>query len=883
MSAPSGDLATGPSAGTGHASSARTPAPLGSRLPSPGAAGGDDLLDRFLDWVAELGFELFPAQEEALLEIMAGRHVILSTPTGSGKSLVAAGLHFETVARGGVSYYTSPIKALASEKFFDLSRTFGADRVGMLTGDASINPEAPIVCCTAEVLSNLALRYGDRLEVDSVVMDEFHYYSDPERGVAWQVPLITLPRTRFLLMSATLGNPAPIKERLERFTGREVATVVGLERPVPLSFEYSELPIHETIEKLVGTRQSPVYVVNFTQRECAELATALTSHQLTDKEQKAAIREAIGDFRFDTAYGKEMRRFLGHGIGVHHAGLLPKYRLLVEQLSQRGLLQVICGTDTLGVGVNVPIRTVLFKKLCKFDGHKVTILSVRDFHQISGRAGRKGFDDRGTVVCQAPEHVTLNLRIDQKIAADPKKAKKLRKLKPPEKGYVHWDEATFRKLIDSPPETLESRFQVTHGMILDLIQRDAADDDPTHDNFFSLRALIRECHETPERKRELTHDAAQRVRSLHRAGILKLRRDVATGYRWVVLDENLQLTFSLYQTLALYLVETLSELDPLDEGYAEHVLSLVEAVLENPDLILRRQADKARDELYHALKAERVEYDQRQARLEEVTWPKPDAEAIYRTFNLFREKHPWVAGETVKPKGIGRELWESYLGFGDFVRHYGIQRSEGLLLRYLSQLYKTLAQSVPDELKTDEVWDMLGFFRAMLSRVDTSLIEEWESLLHPESGAGRIAGTDEGRHALEEYELLVDRRAFAARLRGELFQLVRALAQRDWEEAVACVHPECGWSEERFSEAMAPYFEQYEELVFTPEARRSDLTRLQENSPGRWEIVHTLLDPEGDRFWFLEARVELDLGDVAALVESGELKRPLLRVGRIAS
>jgi superfamily II RNA helicase len=860
----------------------QAPAGLGARLSGSGAIDRDQILDRFLDWVAEIGFELFPAQEEALLEIMAGRHVILNTPTGSGKSLVASGLHFETLARGGVSYYTSPIKALASEKFFDLSRTFGAERVGMLTGDASINPEAPILCCTAEVLSNLALRYGDQLDADSVVMDEFHYYSDPERGVAWQVPLITLPKTRFLLMSATLGNPAPIKERLEAVSGREVATVIGHVRPVPLSFEYSELPIHETIEKLVATRQSPIYVVNFTQRECAELATALTSHQLTDKEQKAAIRQAIGDFRFDTAYGKEMRRFLGHGIGVHHAGLLPKYRLLVEQLSQQGLLQVICGTDTLGVGVNIPIRTVLFKKLCKFDGQKMTILSVRDFHQISGRAGRKGFDDRGTVVCQAPEHVIENLRIDQKIAADPKKAKKLRKLKAPEKGYVHWDETTFRKLIDSPPETLVSRFQVTHGMILDLVQRDAADDDPARRNFWSLRALIGDCHETPERKRELIHDAAQRVWSLYRAGILRMRRDVASRYRWVVLDENLQLTFSLHQTLALYLVETLSELDAAAEDYAENVLSLVEAVLENPDLILRRQADKARDELYHELKSERVEYDERQAKLEEVTWPKPNAEAIYRTFDLFRARHPWVGGETVKPKGIGREIWVDYLGFGDFVRGYGIQRSEGLLLRYLSQLYKTLAQSVPDELKTDEVWDVLGFFRAMLSRVDTSLLEEWEGLLHPETGAGRLAGTDEGKHALEEYELLVDPRAFQARLRAELYQLVRALAQRDWEEAVACIHPASDWDETRLEEAMAPYFEEYGELVFTPEARRSDLTRISGTGPGHWEIVQTLLDPEGDRFWFLEARVDLDLRDVAALVESGALKQPLVRLERIA-
>ena len=371
---------------------------LGDRIPKGGTRDPDRILESFLDWSADIGFELYPAQEEALLELMADQHVILNTPTGSGKSLVALGLHFKGLCEGRRSFYTSPIKALASEKFFSLCEEFGPDNVGMLTGDASINPDAPLICCTAEVLANISLRRGEQLDAPYVVMDEFHYYADPDRGWAWQVPLISLPGTRFLLMSATLGDMSTIADHLGSVTGTTVADVRTAVRPVPLDFEYRETPLHETVLSLIENQRAPIYVVNFTQRECAELAQKLTSLPLTDKEEKAAIRDALGDTRFHTPYGREFRRFLSFGIGVHHAGLLPKYRLTVEQLAQQGLLKVVSGTDTLGVGVNIPLRTVLFTKLAKYDGHKVGHLKVRDFQQISGRAGRKGFDDRGWVV-----------------------------------------------------------------------------------------------------------------------------------------------------------------------------------------------------------------------------------------------------------------------------------------------------------------------------------------------------------------------------------------------------------------------------------------------------------------------------------------------------
>ncbi len=831
----------------------------------------DEILDLFVEWAAEAGFELYPAQEEALLEIMAGKHVILNTPTGSGKSLVALGLHFKALCEGKTSFYTSPIKALASEKFFSLCDDFGPENVGMMTGDASINPDAPVICCTAEVLANRALREGEKLNAPYVVMDEFHYYSDPERGVAWQIPLITLPQTRFLLMSATLGDISAIQQHVQDRTGVEAVLVSSEHRPVPLDFEYRETPLHETIETLIKEGRAPIYIVNFTQRECAELAQSLTSMQVSNREERERIREAVGDFRFDTPYGKECKRFISFGIGVHHAGLLPKYRLLAEQLSQQSLLRVIAGTDTLGVGVNIPIRTVLFTKLAKFNGQKTSILSVRDFKQIAGRAGRKGFDVQGSVVAQAPEHII------EKRKSERSGGKKV--VKGPVKGEVSWNKETFDKLIEKPPETLKSRFKISHGMVLNLLQRDAELDDPNLRNFDSLRDLIRRSHEEEGSKKRLLTQAAVLVRSLYRAGIIRMKKDLYSEYLWAVVAEDLQWDFSLHQALSLYLVETITQIEPTSETYVPDLITLVESVLENPEAVLRKQVDKLKTELVARLKAEGVEYDERMERLEEVSHPKPLSDFIYGTFNRFRGKHPWVGGEDIKPKSIGREMFEGYMSFGDYVKRYSLQRSEGVLLRYLSQLYKTLDQSVPEFSKTEGVWDALGFFRALVEQTDSSLLEEWQGLLHPEILV-RAQERNAAREILWLQELLADPKTFTARVRAEMHLLTRALSLKEWEEAPALVKqdpddPQTVWDSERFEKAMAPYFEEYGELPFTPEARRHQWTQIRPAGDRQWEVTHTLLDPQGDNLWAIQGAIDLRNPD--------EADGPIVRVGRIGA
>jgi len=857
-------------------------APLADRIPPAGTNDPDEILGLFLDWVSATGLSLYPAQEEALLEIMAGKHVILGTPTGSGKSLVALGLHFKAACEGKVSFYTSPIKALASEKFFSLCGELGPENVGMLTGDASINPEASVVCCTAEVLSNMALRRGPALAAPYVVMDEFHYYADKERGVAWQVPLLVLPETQFLLMSATLGDTRAIAERLYRDTGREVAHVTSDERPVPLDYEYRETPLHETIEELLAAKKSPVYVVNFTQRECAELAQSLTSVKVGTKEEREEIRKVVAGIRLTTPYGKEFRRFLSFGIGVHHAGLLPKYRLLVEQLAQKGLLHVICGTDTLGVGVNIPIRTVLFTKLAKFDGTKVGLLSVREFKQISGRAGRRGFDTRGSVVAQAPEHIVEKRQAEKKSETSGKKA---RTVKGPPKGEISWTVETFQKVIARPPETLTSRFRLTHGMVLSLLQRDESEE-PAR-NFASLRDLITRCHEEEGVKRRLVKQAAVLVRSLYRAGIIGVPPE--RPYR-VVVAEDLQWDFSLHQALSLFGLSALGELDPESPTYAVDALTVVESILEDPDVILRRQVDRAKGRLVAELKEEGIPYEERMARLEEVTHPKPLADFLYGAFNAFRAAHPWTAGSDVSPKSIGREMFETFAGFSDYVKGYGLERSEGVLLRYLSQLYKTLDQTVPEAAKTDALWDVLGYFRSLVGETDASLLEEWERMRHPELVLAEKAQVSRPARRAEASwltELLANPRVFAARVRAEAQLLVRALARKDWEEAAERVWQapegaetaetpgadEGSWTPERFEAALAPFFEEYGELASGAEARLHHLTQLASTGPRQWEVTQTLVDPKGDLTWAIFAAI--DLRDPTA--PDG----PILRIRRI--
>ena len=832
----------------------------------------DELLGRFLDYVAGKKHTLYPAQEEAILELFDEKNVILSTPTGSGKSLVAAALHFKSLAQGRRSIYTCPIKALVNEKWLALCRDFGPENVGLSTGDATVNRNAPILCCTAEILANIALREGAEANVQDVVMDEFHYYADRDRGVAWQVPLLTLPHTRFLLMSATLGDTSFFSEELTRLNGRETATVSSKDRPVPLEFSYAETPLSKTLEELVSTGKGPVYVVHFTQLEAGQSAQDFMSTNVCTREEKAAIAQAMEGFKFTSPYGPEIKKWLRHGIGLHHAGLLPKYRVLVEQLAQRGLLKVICGTDTLGVGINVPIRTVLFTQLCKYSGEKTAILSARDFHQISGRAGRKGFDNIGWVVAQAPAHAIENLLLEQKQAGG---GKKFVKRKPPERGFVNWDKQTFARLINAPPERLTSQFQITHGMLLNVLSR------PT-DGCRAMLGIINRSHENPKAKKALKRRAWQLFRALVERQIIEFIPRTVEGAK-VRVNVELQDDFSMNQTLSLFIHDTLPLMDPSAPDYALVVLTLVESILEDPELILRKQLSKVKDQAVAEMKMQGMEFNERMEELEKLEYPKPNRDFIYSTFNAFASKHPWVGQENIRPKTIAREMFEDFRSFADFIKVYDLQRAEGLLLRHLSGVQKVLTQTVPDAAKNDTLREMEVYLSAMLRQIDSSLLEEWEKMRDPnyqprgETPEVRPPGAEEAAR-----DITRDAKSFTAAIRNHIFTFLRALLSEDFEASLAIANglppaeDESTWTADRLARALDEYYVEHERICMDPAARNLRHTYIAiAEDRSHWIVQQMLVDPEEHNDWVAEFRV-----DLAVSREAGE---PVLRLVRLAS
>ena len=831
----------------------------------------DELLEGFVAWTTDTGLTLYPAQEEAILELLAGNHVILATPTGSGKSLVATAAHAAALARGERSAYTAPIKALVSEKFFALARDFGSDNVGMVTGDASVNPGAPIIACTAEILAHRALREGRSCDVGLVVADEFHYYADPQRGWAWQVPLLELTDTQFLLMSATLGPTTRFEDDLTERTGRPTVTVAGTERPVPLTFEYRETPLHESITELVDSDRAPIYIVHFTQKAATEKAQDLCSLDVVTREEKAEIREAVGGFRFDTPIGKDLRRFIGHGIGLHHAGLLPRYRLLIEKLAQAGLLKLICGTDTLGVGVNVPIRTVLFTQLCKYDGSTTRLLSNREFAQVAGRAGRRGFDDEGHVWAQAPVHWIENRRAEAKVAADPSRRKKLMKKKPPERGYSHWNEETFDKMVSGDPEPLDSSFDVTHQMVLNVLSRPG-------DGGADLRRLLTDNHEPRKRQRQHIRRAIGVYRSLRDAGIIEELNEPDDESRMVRIGVDLQDDFALHQPLSLFALEVIPELgdegsDQTPEQHALDLLSVVESVLENPGVILAAQVNRLKTELINRLKMEGVEYEERMERLNEVRPPRPLAEFLYGTFDVFRSHHPWVGDENVQPKSVAREMYELGFNFRQYVEHHGLKRSEGVVLRYLTQAYKAVVQNVPDEEKTEELRDLEAWLGETVRQVDSSLIDEWEKLRNPDpDDTGPIDGAEP-----ERPDVTTSVRAFRVMVRNEVFRWVQLLSRRSGEATdVLAEVPSIGdaaWNADSIREAIAPYWEDHSVMPTDSHARGGEYFVLDDSTPDMWPATQTIADPDGFNEWVLDGRV-----DLAASREEG---RAVVRLGGI--
>ncbi|TWG08643.1 DEAD/DEAH box helicase [Saccharopolyspora dendranthemae] len=819
----------------------------------------DAQFEAFVEWTISLGIELYPAQEEALMEVVTGANVILSTPTGSGKSMVATGAHFSALATGKRSFYTAPIKALVSEKFFSLVEVFGAENVGMMTGDSSVNAEAPIICCTAEILANIALRDGVDADVDQIVMDEFHFYAEPDRGWAWQVPLLELTRAQFVLMSATLGDVSSFEEDLTRRTGRSTAVVTSAERPIPLNFRYAKTPLHETIEELLAGQQAPIYVVYFNQASALEQAQALMSVKVASREQRDRIAETIGEFRFTAGFGKTLSRLVRHGIGVHHAGMLPKYRRLVEQLAQAGLLKVICGTDTLGVGINVPIRTVLITGLTKYDGIRTRHLKAREFHQIAGRAGRAGYDTAGFVVVQAPEHEIDNERAIAKAGDDPKKKRKVVRKKAPE-GFVSWSEKTFEKLVEAEPEPLRSSFNVSHSMLLNVINRPG-------DAFAAMRRLLEDNHEDRPTQRKHILRAIAIYRALLAADVVEQLDTPDEQGRRVRVTVDLQFDFALNQPLSPFALAAIELLGTESPTYSLDVLSVIESTLDNPRQVLAQQQFKARGEAVAQMKADGIEYDERMELLEEITHPKPLEELLEAAYETYRKGHPWVGEHELSPKSVARDMYERAMNFVEFVNHYGLARSEGLVLRYLADVYKALRHTVPDDAKTEELTDIIEWLGELVRQVDSSLLDEWEKLRHPGDDAVQAAPPEPER-------VTRNLRAFRVQVRNALFRRVELASLRRYDQ-LGELDAEEGWDADAWADALDDYFAEHDEIGIGPDARGPQMLMITEESD-RWLIRQIFADPAEDHDWGISAEVDLAASDeagsaVVRITDVGEL------------
>ena len=833
----------------------------------PASAEPDDVYQAFTGWALERGLTPYPAQEDALIELVSGSNVILATPTGSGKSLVATGLEFAVLAARaagrttGKIFYTAPIKALVSEKFFAAADVFGHEQVGMMTGDAGVNTDAPIICCTAEILANVALRHGRDADIAAVIMDEFHYYADPQRGWAWQVPLIELPQAQFLLMSATLGDVTRFRNDLERRTGRSTAVVASAERPVPLQYEYVTSTLHETITERLDTHQAPIYVVHFSRAAAIEQAQGLASLKVCTREEKDRIADLIGNFRFASGFGRTLSRLVRNGIGVHHAGMLPRYRRLVERLSQAGLLKIICGTDTLGVGINVPIRTVLLTSLSKYDGQRPRLLTAREFHQVAGRAGRAGYDTSGTVIVQAPDHVVANEKALAKAGDDPKKRRKVVKKKPPP-GSVGYGKPTFDRLVAAEPEPLESSFAVSNAMLLNVINRPG-------DCMAAMQHLLTTNDEPPIRQRRHIRRALAIYRGLRRAGVVEQLPEPDEQGRRARLTVDLQPDFALNQPLSPFALAAFDLLDRDSPGYALDVVSIIESILDDPRPILAAQRDRARGEAVAEMKADGLEYEERMERLEEVTHPRPLAELLVPAYQTYLQTHPWLGDFELSPKSVIREMTEQAMNFSEFVAGYRLARSEGMVLRYLADGYRALRQTVPEEAKTAEVQDLIEWLGEVVRQTDSSLLEEWEELAHPE-----LRSEIEVDHGPPP--VTGNLRAFRVLVRNALFRRVELCAREDWN-ALGELDATRGWDADAWADAIEPYFDDHDDIGVGPDARGPAMLIMDQGSRS-WTVRQIFDDPEGDHDWGFSATVDLDASD-----ESGVPEITISAAGRLDS
>ena len=691
------------------------------------------------------GLEPYPVQEQAITKIFAGESMLVTVPTGTGKTLMAkAALHL-ALGRGQRAVYTTPLRALTEQKYRELCADFGDGYVGFATGDYKVNRDAPIQVEVAEILWNRIVADKHVSPAEIVVMDEGHYFNDPERGYVWEQAIIGLdPRVQLIILSATIGRPEQFCHWVELTRRVPLALVESRERKIPLVHEFREEMLIETVRELAHSGDVPAIIFVFGREQCFEVARLLKScRRFTTDEEKLKVEAMCDAALLASGAAKEIKPLLSHGIGIHHAGILPRYKALVEQLALERLIKFVVSTETIAAGINLPARTVVFPSLRKFIKKVPRIVTAAEYHQMAGRAGRPQFDDKGLAITLAPEEIVSDLKKELKDArkSGPDHEAKVKKTvynraHAQRKGELIWTPEVHAELVRGEPAELRSKTKITAEQVLaiglpDLMQAvlpggavKSETDQRMADAEASLPPSMRldivtvidNLLLTERERKELHKTLAQLVENLRAIGVLDEHGKQVGGQ----MIRELQGMDGLF----IFYVLFNHQLD-----YVE-LRELVEYLIDH-DIIQRHLDRKGEDEKREWMRTKIRELREGNPQVSwedvEALWEKEHPRELTKVELIHQElssklPHPELHGGK-KPKTIWATLEESGLPFLEFVEKHHLEHEEGNLFSYLVRVMN-FARKLGDASKLSELEDMAERVQRILAHVDVRLVDD---------------------------------------------------------------------------------------------------------------------------------------------------------------
>lgn len=729
-------------------------------------------LEFYEKFFIEKGLEPYPVQEQAAAHIFAGRSVLVTVPTGTGKTLMAKAGILRALRAKKTAIYTTPLRALTEEKYRELCDDFGEQNVGFATGDYKVNPDAPIQVLVAEILWNRI--YGDRVNhpADIVIMDEGHYFNDPERGYVWEQSIIGLhPRSQLIILSATVGYPQAFAQWVYITRRIPLELVISHERRVPLTHEFREQYLIEVVKELFAAGDYPAIVFSFGRELCFERARLLRScPRFTTDEEKTKIEAAVALVVLDGGLGPELTKMLAHGIGIHHAGILPSYRRLVEQLTLDRLLKFVVTTETISAGINLPAKRVIFPSLRKHIRGKARILYPAEYHQMAGRAGRPQFDKEGIAITLAPEEVVQEFRKEIKdlkkggnFAVDEERIKKKHygkfKADAAARKDVSWDPEVHKTLVAGQAAALKSKTQVTAEQILAIGLPDLASATLPGAELLAETATGA-ASATPARPPQKFTDeepvppaldaapSADRMPAYEKLDIttvidnllLSDKEKREAHKRLAQITKNLQALGVLDEHGVQVKGEIIGRIRGMDGVFVWFVLNhrelsyeefreLLEWVVDHDviqKIIDKKEYEKVREWVLIRLREKRREGIQ-------VEWEEVEAEYWQehpRELGPIEQIHQFFATQVPHPelhggksqKNVWKQMDEEKLSFLEFVEKHDLQHEEGSLFTYLARVMKA-ARMLHEVSGIDHFQIMETKIREKLAVIDARILE----------------------------------------------------------------------------------------------------------------------------------------------------------------